>query len=224
MSDPNRPLRINAILLGNPGVGKSTLGTASTQPNFKFDPKRHIASIGVDFTIKSVTHGKEELKMMIWDTGNGRGIVRTSIAVYRVADVVMICFDLSDRDSFKSVERWADDVQKNAPEAVTVLLGTKADLRETTSNKPAVVNFEEGVGLAAKIGAHKYLEVSSKTKEGIDDMFDDQLIEKALELAKRKRHKQSRQSKWIGTKTLSKNLSKEGIAGHGPSSSSCTLL
>mmetsp|Transcript_34227 Transcript_34227/g.63469 ORF Transcript_34227/g.63469 Transcript_34227/m.63469 type:complete len:222 (-) Transcript_34227:206-871(-) len=221
MTDKNKPspLRVKSLLLGDAGVGKTTLMCAASDPGFEFDPQRYVSTIGVDFKFKSVQHGKEEAKLMLWDTGHGRERFRTiTRAYYRGADVILICFDISDRASFKNVERWAGEVRQYAPEGVTtVLLGTKADLREASgsSAKMPMVTFQEGVGKASAIGAFKYLEVSSKTKESLDDIFDDQLISKALELAQGRR-----QAKFDAS--TSTNVQKYSPApGQGIS---CTLL
>ena len=51
----------------------------------------------------------------------------------RGADMVLICFDLTNGESFNSVEDWVEDLDQNNPEVPVSLVGTKADLKRVVS-------------------------------------------------------------------------------------------
>lgn len=65
------------------------------------------------------------------------------------------------------------------PNIPIVLVGNKVDLRsdpttisELAKMKQIPVTYEQGLSMAEKIGAFKYLECSAKTKEGVRQVFE----------------------------------------------------
>lgn len=48
---------------------------------------------------------------------------------YKDVSGVLLCFDLSDEESFKNLNFWLSDLAKHAPEKlVKILVGNKSDL------------------------------------------------------------------------------------------------
>jgi 50S ribosomal subunit-associated GTPase HflX len=62
---------------------------------------------------------------------------------------------------------WVDRLRETAPESELLIVGNKTDERANGSG----VSHEEGLEFARRHGA-QYVEVSAKTGEGIDDMFE----------------------------------------------------
>ena len=70
----------------------------------------------------------------IWDTGGCAILDWQRPLAYIRADVFMLCFDISNRESFRSVtERWLPELQKYEPDTPVLIVGTKADLRDQTA-------------------------------------------------------------------------------------------
>ena len=63
---PVKKLVFKILLVGNAGVGKSSLLTRFVDGIYK---DFYISTIGVDFKIKTVYIGQTEIKIQIWDTG-----------------------------------------------------------------------------------------------------------------------------------------------------------
>ena len=75
-------------------------------------------------------------------------------------------YDVTERDSFKAVEQWMEEVYKHAPEGVVkVLVGNKTD-----AIGKKMVSYEEGKQMGIKYGAD-FLEASAKHAKGVDDTF-----------------------------------------------------
>lgn len=59
-----------------------------------------------------------------------------------------------------------------------ILVGTKTDLRDrpqqsSNSAKKGPISFEDGVALAKKINANKYMECSAITQKGLSAIFEE---------------------------------------------------
>jgi len=91
----------------------------------------------------------------------------------------LICFSLIHRASFENVSlSWIPEIRRSGTIAPIILVGTKLDLREDMEKKSeapkalARVAYNEGVALAKKIGAAKYVECSALTQKGVKEVFD----------------------------------------------------
>jgi GTPase SAR1 family protein len=95
---------------------------------------------------------------------------------YPYTDVFIICYSIVDRASFISVETaWKRELEYHAAGVPVVLWGLKSDLRfqeQYTSTMRPPVTSEEGYKLAKSIGASAFVELSSKTREGLSEAFE----------------------------------------------------
>ena len=105
---------------------------------------------------------------------------------YRDVDCVVLCFSIDSKDSFEYInEYWYPFTKRYCPKAKRILVGMKKDLRDDkdwierlAKHDEKLVTNEEGEKLSKKIKAEYYLECSSVTREGIEDVFN-----KAAEVA-----------------------------------------
>lgn len=67
--------------------------------------------------------------------------LKTSTNTYwRYIKGVIVCYDVTDKQSFVSVKQWLNEIEENAPsKAISLIVGCKSDLSETRE-----VNSEEG--------------------------------------------------------------------------------
>jgi len=132
----------------------------------------------------------------IWDTGGCAIFNFVRPLAYIRADVFMLCFDLSNRESFRNVtERWLPELEKYQPGTPVVIVGTKSDLRndESEGESNDLVSFCEAQNVTEKMG-YLYQETSAQTGEHVADAF-----ESAVKLGhtRRKEASESRRSKII---------------------------
>lgn len=127
------PYVVKCILLGDRGIGKSTmLNVLSTG---RFDPNI-VSTIGIDFAAKTISlpeYNNHKIKLQIWDTAGQekfKSIVRSYL---RDAYIGFLIFDLTDRNSWNNLVQWKEDLENsnNRYEGIPhiVLVGTKSDLR-----------------------------------------------------------------------------------------------
>lgn len=75
--------------------------------------------------------------------------------------------------------QWAEEATERCPGVPIILVGLKKDLREDPvaieeirKKSQHFVNSREASDIAREIGARKYLECSSLSGEGVDDVFE----------------------------------------------------
>ena len=62
------------------------------------------------------------LQLQIWDTGGQERFRTITQSYYRSAHGVIICYDITSRESFLNVSRWLDDVRRLAASNVVKIL------------------------------------------------------------------------------------------------------
>lgn len=155
------------VILGDTGVGKSSLLLALTDPG-RFSSS-HDVTIGVEFGAKNVScEGGQVIKLQIWDTAGQeafRSIVRT---YYRATAAALVVFDVGRRASLASVDSWLRDLREHcAVPAVRVLLvGNKCDLDESRRE----VSTDEAAAFAAERGL-EFVETSARTGRNVAAAF-----------------------------------------------------
>jgi Ras-related protein Rab-1A len=163
---------LKIVMVGDSGVGKSSLLVRYSDDIFD---QNYIATIGVDFRIKTVERNGKIVKLQIWDTAGQDRFKTITQSYYRGAHACMLCFDLTDKLSFENLNTWISEVKNLAPPDTSfVLIGTKADL-------PAkrVISHQQAADFANHFGM-KYCETSSKTATNITDCFEE-AIDRAME-------------------------------------------
>ena len=149
-------------LVGPKSSGKSSILLKYLEYHF-WD--RHIATIGVDFKIKTIECEYKRLMLQILDTA-GQGISRQITHKYykRVAGIFIV-FDITNRRSFECLSgRFTLDVSKHANlNTVLMLVGTKCDLA-----KDRKVSIKEAKKFAKSSGCVQYIEVSAKHGTNIE--------------------------------------------------------
>ncbi|KAK9955972.1 hypothetical protein ABG768_015809 [Culter alburnus] len=100
---------------------------------------------------------------------------------YLRQDVFLICFSLVDPASFENVsERWCPEVRHHCPNTPVILVGTELDLRDDKDTveqlkkkKQTPIIYHQGLAMAERIGAVKYLECSALTQVGVKAVFEE---------------------------------------------------
>lgn len=169
---------IKTIIIGDSNVGKSNILTKFVDNEFN---SKSYTTIGVDYKIITFNYENKNIKLVIWDTAGQerfKSIVKT---FYNCANVVIICFDLTDKTSFENIDYWYNEVikqtnqkqntNKNQEECkeqkpIIILVGTKCDKVEKI-----VIEKEEGIKKAIDLKLFGYFECSAKENICIEEIF-----------------------------------------------------
>nr|MDO8085462.1 GTP-binding protein [Candidatus Sigynarchaeum springense] len=116
--------KLKIVLVGSNAVGKTSIANRFTRNLFS---NRYINTIGCDFYIKTIEFRGEEYKLIIHDIGGQLEFREFRKKYMDNADMVMVIFDLNDRDSFE-IGEYVDDVLKMPEKATWAIVGNKMDL------------------------------------------------------------------------------------------------
>eukprot|EP00897_Mesotaenium_endlicherianum_P009460 jgi/Mesen1/8542/ME000484S07934 len=114
------------LLIGSAGVGKSSILARFADDVFK---EHYVATIGMDFRVKTVEIDGKAVKLQVWDTAGQERFQTITSSYYRNADGAIIVYGVDNYDSFAAVQRWIADLNRCAPaDAMKLLVGNKSDL------------------------------------------------------------------------------------------------
>jgi small GTP-binding protein len=151
------------ILIGDCDTGKTSLINRYVKRMFN---EKYVCTIGVDFMMKSALIEENLIKLQIWDTAGMERYKHITLSYYRGAHAAIICFDLTNRLSFESLNRWMKEYSNYHKDSNTfVIVGNKSDLAEREVNKEEILKFVE-------IHNSIYFETSAKNGNNIDELFN----------------------------------------------------
>ena len=109
----------------------------------------------------------KKVKLQIWDTAGEERFKSIASSYYRGANGVLLLYNITDRDSFESLNFWLTEIIKNANKDVRIILvGTNCDLEDERK-----VTYQEGKEFATSNGM-KFIEVSTKNNVNVQEAFD----------------------------------------------------
>ncbi|GIY83860.1 ras-related protein Rab-5A [Caerostris darwini] len=118
-------------------------------------------TIGASFSCKVIDVDSYTIRFQIWDTAGQETYKSMLPMYYRKANLALVVYDITCYESFTSLSRWIEELQRNADnECVICIIGNKNDLEHKR-----VVDRNKAVQFAKSIGA-LYFETSAKTNEG----------------------------------------------------------
>ena len=172
----NRPQPIKIVVLGEGGVGKTTLAEIFCNNSFFGKTTLTTQTIGVQFHSKITQIDGKMLKMQIWDLG-GQTRFREMGVFQRYckgAHGAILCFDLSDLETLVMIPKWLEILPPGIP---TVLIGTKCDKVEGYN---AQVLKEDVLPFLHKCSSEIYVQTSATDPKSIISAFNS-LLELILE-------------------------------------------
>merc|ERR1711988_2090585 len=116
------------LLIGDSGVGKSCLLLRFADDTYT---ETYISTIGVDFKIRTVEIDGKVIKLQIWDTAGQERFRTITSSYYRGAHGIIVVYDVTDGDTFRSVEQWLEEIERFAgPGVRKMIVGNKKDMEK----------------------------------------------------------------------------------------------
>ncbi|XP_065590687.1 ras-related protein Rab-24 [Cyrtonyx montezumae] len=162
-----RRVDAKVVLLGQEGVGKSSLVERCVHRRFRAGPYQN--TIGAAFVAKVLSVGEQTVTLGIWDTAGSERYEAMSRIYYRGARAAIVCYDLTNSSSFQRAKFWVNELQNCEEGCQIYLCGTKSDLLEEDRRKRDV-DFHDVQDYADEVKA-EFFETSSKTGQNVDELF-----------------------------------------------------
>jgi len=152
------------LIIGDPGVGKSSLSSRFVDNVFSAET---ISTTAPAMKSRVEPIGKKSVQLNILDTC-GQELFRTvSRSIYNNVDAVIVVYDQGNEKSFNNVQFWlreVDNYSKN-PNCHKVIVGNKID---KVSN--LVVSPDTGKEYATSISL-EFFNTSAKEDTNVDELF-----------------------------------------------------
>jgi len=98
-----KSLLFKIVVLGESGVGKTSLLVRYVQNSFTIATK---STIGSDFLSKDINVENRPITLQIWDTAGQERFQGLGTSFYRGADGVIFVFDVTRRQTFEELVQW----------------------------------------------------------------------------------------------------------------------
>ena len=155
-------LLAKVLIIGDSGVGKTCLLLRFCENSFT---TTHLATIGIDFKMKTIEVDGKRVKVQIWDTAGQDRFKTITQTYYRGAMGIILAYAVNDRESFQNIENWMKQIKEHASEDVCkIIVGNKSDMSDRC------VEYEEGKRLADSYGV-QFFETSAKDCRNVNDAF-----------------------------------------------------
>lgn len=159
-------IQIKVVLLGSASAGKTCL--LERFMHGAFQPVTQ-ATIAGAFSAKCVEIDGTKVFVKCWDTAGSERYMSVSRMYYRGAVAAILCFDLTDRQSFNRTRMWVTELRNIEEKCKLYICGTKKDLIDKNPGSRAVPEVDARQYAADLIA--EYTETSSVTGENIDELF-----------------------------------------------------
>ena len=152
------------VVIGDIGVGKTSILSRFRYGLFESE---YMPTLGIDFFTKNLFFEDNTIRLILWDTA-GQERFRSLIPSYlKNAHCIIIVFDITNKESFNSLDKWLSDAKNNASEGtIFVICGNKSDLKEKRMVSENEIN--EYINKNELI----YNECSAKSGEGVKELFN----------------------------------------------------
>jgi len=165
MSDAAKAREVKVVLLGDTGVGKSSLVLRFVTNNFK--PYSE-STIGASFMSKMIMVDDTPIKYQIWDTAGQEKYHSLAPMYYRGAAAAIVVYDITRKQSFETLKNWVKELKQLGPSDIVIAIaGNKCDLADQRE-----VPLETARAYADQINA-LYTETSAKQDKNVTALFID---------------------------------------------------
>jgi len=181
------------VILGDGACGKTSLLNVFTRGYF---PQVYEPTVFENYVHDIFIDG-QSVQLSLWDTAGQEEFDRLRALSYSDTHCIMLCFSIDSPDSLENVQlKWVGEIADHCEGVKLVLVALKCDLRNDEedllaaparedesfnpyggsgpySQQKRLISYEEGLAVAKKVGALRYLECSAKKNRGVNEAFSE---------------------------------------------------
>ena len=162
-----RLYEIKIVLLGDPAVGKSSIGQMFCSDKFE---DKYKTTIGGAYLQKEVKlKNGDTLKLHIWDTGGQEKFRSLAGLYYKDAVAAILVYDLTNPETLDSLDYWVNELNQNVDNNnfMISVAGNKSDL----PNEDKKITYNQGKNFCKEKDISIFYETSAKTGVGVKELF-----------------------------------------------------
>ena len=168
MNELIRDFKFKITVVGDGGVGKTSLIQKFTNDTFKTEYKK---TIGAQFSLYDKEIEGDQIKLLFWDIAGQDDFNFLRPAFFRDSRAAIIVYSLEDNefgeDTFEHIQNWVQDIYSYCGEIPVVVFANKVDLVDwqnlDTSRIADLVKKKKFLG---------YFITSAKTGQGVIEAFN----------------------------------------------------
>src|SRR5271157_1724857 len=152
------------IIFGDAAVGKTTLVKRCITGFFS---DTILMTLGMEIHTKELILDDTPVVLQVWDLAGEKNF-RLLLPNYGVgAHGGIFIYDITSPPSLAHLGDWMSIVRENAPDLPVIVAGAKKDLEDESK-----VTIDEAKSQGADFDIAAFFEVSSKTGENVEDLFE----------------------------------------------------
>jgi small GTP-binding protein len=152
------------LFFGNDGVGKNTLSTNYLNSFFDAGTKQ---TIGCEFSTKEITITGLKIRFQCWIIPVNKRFKFLISRYIKGSQVIALMYDITNFNTLISLNEFIQTIREDHPKISIILVGNKLDLAELRDVPKESVT---AIAIENRLVAH--IEISSKTGENIEELFD----------------------------------------------------
>jgi len=142
------------------------------------------STMGIDQMRKKIQVGKKTLDIEIFDTAGQERFRTITTAYYKSARAFLMVYDIGDEETFLGIAEWIKqiDLYANRKHA-RILIGNKLDAGTRKVDRARAEDF-------ARDHNCNFFEISAKTGENVDKLFE-KVVEELIQMTKKNASRKS---------------------------------
>ncbi|KAJ3447967.1 ras-related protein rab-24 [Anaeramoeba flamelloides] len=154
------------VLLGSSYTGKSCLVNRFINETFE---EKIQETVGAAFSAKTIEIGNDEQMILgVWDTAGQERFESMSKMYYRKSNAAILCYDVTQKESFDKLKFWAKQLKENEPSCRIYITATKIDLLDLGQKRAVAL---ETIEEYAEIINARIFETSAKQNLNVNELF-----------------------------------------------------
>ena len=168
MGDSTAGCNVKLVLLGDSGVGKTSLVLRFVHNEFHPFQESTIGAAFFSKAVKTTDSSDRWVQFKIWDTAGQERYQSLTPLYFRGADVAVLVYDITRIHSFQTLQRWVRELRAHGPPSIIMaVVGNKVDLADHRS-----VQEDDARHYAESIDA-LYMETSCRDNNNVTELFQE---------------------------------------------------